>query len=292
MKGTRDHQPGDLNLRDVRRRFDRAAASFDRVDFVHRHAARGMLERMAPMRIDAGCILDAGAAAGDASRELARRFRRSRVISLDASTEMLRQSRRKRSRFGRIREVQADAQCLPFRSGSVDLVFANMLLPWIDDAPRFFDSVARVLRVDGLFVFSALGPDSLRELRDAWRDIDEREHVNAFRDMHDVGDSLVQAGLREPVLDVDHLTVTYDDPPSLFADLTAVGGRNSLRGRGNSLTSRARFATLGQNLAGRFADGKLRLRLELVFGHAWGGGPRQPAGEFALDVGAIGRRHH
>jgi malonyl-CoA O-methyltransferase len=233
-------KPGQLSRSAVRRRFDRAALKFDDADFVHRQAADGLLERMLPMRLEVKRVLDAGAACGDASRVLRRRFRGSHIISLDLSLAMLQAARRARSRFSRISELQADAMALPIRSDSIDLVFANLLLPWIDDLGSFLAGVARVLRKDGLFVFSTLGPDSLAELRDAWRAIDDAEHVNPFMDMHNVGDALVQAGLREPVVDVEHLTVTYGSVQSLFSDLTDAGARNCLQGRARGLTGRGR----------------------------------------------------
>lgn len=287
---TDDPRPGSLHRRASRRRFDRAAGGFDEADFVHRHAEEQILERMSPMQVDVSRILDVGAAAGRASRTLARRFRRSHVISIDTSLAMLRRANAAHTRFRRISEVQADALALPLRTGSVDLVFANMLLPWLGDAATFLAATARVLRRDGLFVFSALGPDSLMELREAWGEVDDQEHVMQFADMHDLGDGLMQAGLREPVLDVDYLTLVYDDLASLFADLTAVGGRNTLTQRRRTLTGRQRFERFRRAVERRFADGKLSVRLELVFGHAWGGGPPARSGEFAFDAGSIGRR--
>lgn len=277
-------KPGALCAASLRRRFDRAAASFDRADFVHRHTERGMLERMAPMTVEVRRILDVGSATGKGSRQLARRFRRSRVVSLDTSMNMLRRARHGRSRFARVTEVRADALELPLQTGSMDLVFSNLLLPWIDDLPAFFGSVARVLRKDGLFVFSSLGPDSLAELREAWRAVDRDEHVNRFPDMHDVGDAAVRSGLRDPVLDVDWLTLEYGSMDTLLGDLTAAGARNSLRGRNRTLTGRGRLEAVRRAL-----PEPLSLRLELVFGHAWGGAPRNQPGEYRLDVTDIGR---
>ncbi len=179
---------------------------------------------------------------------------------------------------------------LPIRSDSIDLVFANLLLPWIDDLGIFLAGVARVLRKDGLFVFSTLGPDSLAELRDAWRATDDMEHVNSFMDMHNVGDAVMQAGLREPVVDVEHLAVTYSSVQSLFSDLTGAGARNCLQGRARGLTGRGRFESVRRSLETGFENGKLAVSLELVFGHAWGGGPPELAGEFRLAPESIGRR--
>ena len=283
-------RPGTINFHDMRRRFDRAAASFDGVDFVHRQTSDGLMDRLGPMVIDAKWILDLGGATGSASRPLCKRFRRSRVVVLDVSHEMLRAARRKQSWFSRVSTLQGDAMALPLQTGCIDLAFSNLLLPWIDDLPAMFIEVARVLRKDGLFVFSTLGPDSLSELREAWASVDEHEHVNNFADMHDVGDGLVHAGLRDPVLDTDFLNVSYRDTDTLFTDLTLLGGRNCLSGRSNTLTGKGRFRAMEDRLKRRFTDGLLELRLELVFGHAWGGGPLQPAGEYRIDPTQIERR--
>lgn len=286
---TTNRKAGKLNSDDVRRRFGRAAARFDDADFVHRHAAAGLFDRMSPMLVDVDRILDAGAATGKASRALAAKYRKSRVVSLDLSFRMLQKAKAGHSRFSRIAELQANAARLPLRTGSIDLVFANMLLPWSDDFPELFGEIARVLRKDGLFIFSTLGPDSLSELREAWQAVDPHEHVNSFADMHDTGDTLVHAGFRDPVLDVDYLTVVYRSCTALFRDLTAAGARNSLQMRRQTLTGKRHFNDMREQLEQAFRDGSLPFRLELVYGHAWGGGPRQPAGEYHLDVSEIGR---
>ena len=287
---TTDTNQGALRSRDVRRRSDRAAASIDAADFVHRTTAAGVFERMAPMQLEVRHILELGCATGKCSRRLAKQFRRARVVSLDLSIGMLKAAKSRRGRFSGIREVQADASQLPFADATIDLVYANLLLPWIDDLPACFADVARVLRKDGLFAFSSLGPDSLAALRDAWGKVDEFQHVNRFHDMHDIGDALMQNGLRDPVLDVDYLTVTYNKLSSLFDDLTAAGARNSLLHRASSLTGKNAFEAMKDCLHSQIKDGALQLPLEIVYGHAWSGGPRPDAGEFRLDVEQIGRR--
>ncbi len=285
-------RPGTLSLHDVQRRFNKAAAGFDDVDFVHRKTADGLMDRLKPVIIDVKCILDLGGATGSASRHLSKRFKRSRVVVLDASREMLQAANRKRTWFSRVTMLQGDAMALPLRTGCVDLVFSNLLLPWLDDLQAAFTEVARVLRAGGLFVFSTLGPDSLSALRDAWASVDDGRHVSPFADMHDVGDGLVRAGLREPVLDTDFLNVSYRDTATVFRDLTLAGARNCLSGRTKALTGKERFRTMERQLEQRFRDGILELGLELVYGHAWGGGPPQPPGEYHIDAGGIGTRNY
>jgi len=279
-----------LRQRDVIRRFDRAAAAFPDADFVHRHAFDGLLERMRPMPLQAQRILDLGCATGAGSRQLAKSWRRNQVISLDVSAAMLQKARQSRSRLAGISEVRANATRLPFLTGSMDLVVANMLLPWISDLTGFFTEIARVLRIDGLFIYSTLGTTSLAALRQAWHSVDDDLHVHPFEDMHNIADAVMRAGLRDPIVDTDPLVVSYRDQQALFRDLTAVGARNSLQGRRRSLTGKHRFERMRQALQKDFAEGTLNIKLELVYGHAWGGGPVQPPGEFHLTPAQIGRR--
>lgn len=277
----------------VLRHFDRAAATLADTEFFHGRARDGLLARLAPITVDAGIVLDLGCATGAAGKALEKRFNGALVVGCDLSGAMLAAARRRRrSWFSRPALVRADALRLPFGSRSIDVVFANMLLPWIDEPAALFREVARVLRKDGVFLFATLGPDSFGQLRAAWEQVDSFPHVHPFADMHDVGDALVAAGLREPVLDVDRMTVTYTNPDALFDDLRKAGAVNSLRSRRRALLGRKRFARLVAALdAGRVA-GRIPIDLEIVYGHCWGSGMRPGDGEFAVDATRIGLREH
>jgi malonyl-CoA O-methyltransferase len=279
-----------LRTVDVQRRFDRAAATFDTADVAHRVAREGLMARLQPMRVDPRIAVDLGCATGTACRPLARHFRRAHIVAIDLSRQMLERAAQKKPWLSKTTAMQADAAALPLADHSVDLVFANLLLPWFDAPSVVFNEVSRVLRQDGLFLFSTLGPDSMLELRHAWRQVDAGEHVNRFADMHDIGDAAVRAGLRDPVLDVDRLTVTYPGAAELFHDLSAVGARNSLAARTRSLVGRNRFRAMTDMLEATRRDGVIPVELELVYGHCWGPGPSATKGEYHVDAGHIGRR--
>lgn len=290
-------------LRDIRRRFDRAAAGFDDVDFVHAVTRDGLVERLEPVVVSAATVLDLGSATGAAGRQVAKRFRRAHVVSLDLSHAMLEEARRNRRWLSRSSFVQADACRLPFADASFDLVIANQLLPWVGDLQGLFAEVARILADGGVFAFATLGPDSLAEIDAAWAQAEAGAtasasgggpggspaglHVTRFADMHDIGDALVRAGLADPVLDVDRLAVRYDDAGKLFADLTATGGRNTLAGRSRGLAGKTRFKAMTEAL---YRDDGIRLELELVYGHCWGRGHKNDSGEFRVNAGDIPRR--
>ena len=275
----------ELRTCDIRRRFDRAAEGFDEASFVHAATRNGLFERLRPMTLEAATVIDLGSASGAAIPLLQKRFRRARVIAVDFSAAMLQAVRSKRTLLSKRPAVQADARALPFADSSVDVVFCNLMLPWVDDPAAVFAEVARVLKREGLFVFSTLGPDSLQEIREAWRTVDDGEHVSRFPDMHDIGDALVRTGLRDPVLDVDRLSVSYRSADALFRDLTAAGARNSLRNRQRGLLGRRRLRRFIDTF---FSTGETRsLSFELVYGHCWGSGGRPGGGDIAIDADKI-----
>ena len=279
-----------FRLRDIQRRFDRAAASFDDADFVHAVTREGLLARLEPLILEARSILDLGSATGATGRLLRKRFRRAHVVSLDASHRMAARALAGTGWLSRGSAVQADACRLPFAEGVFDLVVANQLLPWLPDPGAAFAEIARVLRPGGVFTFATLGPDSLLELRRAWADIDDGAHVHAFADMHDIGDGLVRAGLADPVLDVDRLSVSYEDAERLFSDLARAGARNILPNRPQGLTGRRRFAAMRRALADAAGGERIVLDLELVYGHCWGTGPRKDPADYRIPANRISQR--
>lgn len=281
---------GQLRLKDVRRRFDAAAATFDQADFVHRKTFDELIDRLAPVTLQPRTILDLGCATGSGSRALGKQYRQARVVSLDVSLKMLQKAKRNRSFFSKGREIQADATRIPLRSNCADLVFANLVLPWLSDLPASLAEVGRVLRKDGVFAFATLGPDSFAELRNAWLSVDQDWHINPWADMHDIGDAMLRAGLRDPVLDVDRMQITYRDFASLYRDLTQCGARNSLQFRRHTLTGKARFGRMQSKLMEGCRGEQIPLTLELVYGHAWGSGAAAARGEFHLAADSIGRR--
>ena len=252
----------------VRRSFDRAAKTYDGAAVLHAEVRANLLERLQLVTLVPRVVLDAGAGTGHGSRALKRRYRKATVVALDASLEMLNVAGRQQSWLRPFERVCADAQALPFRDGSVDLVVSNLMLQWCDP-DAVFAEFRRVLAPSGLLTFSAFGPDTLRELRSAWGQVDTHSHVHQFIDMHDLGDALVRNGFAAPVLDVERFTLQYLNVRKVAADLKATGAHNSTAGRARGLTSPRKFAAM-QAAYERFReDGRLPATYEVVFAHAW-----------------------
>jgi malonyl-CoA O-methyltransferase len=272
----------------ARRAFD-AANSFDRACFVHDETRARLLARLDYVRLSPRLVIDLGAATGRGARALTERYPDAQVLAIDSSSGMLRAAARNAA--GVVAVVGGDAERLPLRAHGTDLLFANLVLPWC--RPDFvFAEASRVLAPGGLMLFATLGPDTLAQVREAFGAVDERLHVHAAFDMHDLGDLAVAAGLAEPVLDVDRLEVTYAELPALVSDLRATGGVNVAAGRRRSLTGVERWRRFERALMP--TTGRLAVTVELILGQAFGRGPPQPkaaaSGEIRVPLAGIRRR--
>jgi len=278
----------------VRRSFDRASSTYDAAAAVQAEIRARLLERLDIVRLQPTSVLDLGAGTGHASRELKRRYPAAQVLALDSSLSMLRESARQQRLLRKFSPVCADAHRLPLRSQSFDLVLSNLLLEWCHDPDAVFAEAARVLRPKGLFTFTTLGPDTLKEVRELWRGVDPFTHVHRFIDMHDFGDALLRAGFVEPVMDTERLTVTYRDLPTLLAELRGSGARNIARGRPRGLTGRERGAVVRSRSQELGRNGPLRISVEVVHGHAWAVGERSSrragGGEVLVPIGQLRSR--
>lgn len=274
----------ELDKRRVRTSFDRAAEAYEEAAVLQREIADRLLARLDLLKIAPSRVLDVGTGSGYCARALTRRYARADIIGIDLAPAMVRVARARRRWFSHNTFVAADAERLPIATASVDMVFTNLMLQWCDP-DRVFAEFVRVLRPGGVLMFTSFGPDTLRELRGAWRAADSSVHVHEFLDMHDVGDALIRAGFADPVMDVERLTATYADVGGVLRDLKQIGAHNAAASRIAGLTGKARFARFQAAYEAMRTDGRIPATYEVVYGHAWA--PATPRGGVARADGGI-----
>lgn len=282
-----------LDKRAVRRAFDRAAQGYAAAAVLQQEVCTRSLERLDFIHHQPERILDAGCGTGNAWQGFSLRYPGARVVALDLSSAMLSQARGSVPWYQRLLRRQpgmvcGDLEALPLAGGSVDLVWSNLALQWVNDLPRALAEMRRVLAPGGLCVFATFGPDTLKELRAAAAG-NGHTHVSAFIDMHDIGDMMVKAGFADPVIDMETFTLTYRDVTALMRDLQAIGARNATVGRARSLSGKAWLAAVTRNYETFRREGKLPATFEVVYGHAWRPATRVgPGGRAVIDIKAVG----
>jgi len=263
-----------LDPRQVRRSFSRAAGTYAQHAALQRDVEDRLLERLDYYPHKPERVVDLGSGPGRGANALRKRFPSAQVIAIDIALPMLRKVRTGWRRP--VARLCADARALPLADASIDVLYSNLCIQWIDDVPALFDEFRRVLEPGGYVAFSTFGPDTLNELRAAWAAADRSPHVGGFADIARIGDALMAAGFRDPVLDTEHFTLTYADAPALMRELKALGATNADARRARGLTGKSRYRHALEGYERFRHDGLLPATYEVISAHAWAPDPGQP----------------
>ena len=259
-----------INKADIIYSFNSAAVGYEAVSVLQKTVGDRLLERLELIKISPKWILDMGSGTGLISRYLKKQYRHSSVVQMDIAVNMLRYSRKQSRRpSSKNRFLCADADHMPIVSQSMDMIFSNLMFQWINNPDHLFAEAYRTLNSGGLLIFSTLGPDTLCELRESWNRVDDYIHVNAFIDMHDVGDALIRAGFIDPVLELEYMSLSYKNVYDLMQDLKKLGSHNINLGRRRSLTGKNKFNQMVLEYEKKKVKDRLPATYEVIYGHAW-----------------------
>lgn len=275
----------------MRRSFERAARTYAGAARLEAEVGGRMLERLDYVKLAPRRILDAGAGGGPQAAQFAQRYPGAHLLALDLALPMLQTAvprniaqrllDRARGRPGPM-AICADMARMPLATGAFSMVWSNMALHWCSGVQAAIGEFHRVLQVEGLLMFSTLGPDTLKELRQTLAGKGESPRVHGFVDMHDLGDMLVAAGFAAPVMDTETITLTYPGVAKMFAELRDSGQTCALEGRSRGLMGRGRWTRMLERLGAFVQDGRLPATIEVVYGHAWKAAPRRSAEGHAI----------
>lgn len=269
MQNSVDHSY-QVNAQQMRQAFNNAAKDYDAHAVLQKTVADRLIESFDQIKINPAVILDLGSGLGYGSRQLKQQFKKAHIYQADISEEMLKSARNNETRFfSKDHFLCANAKQIPLANESIDLVFSNLMLQWSNEPDQVFNEVCRVLKPNGGFVFTTFGPNTLKELRESWKQVDDGIHVNAFTDMHDIGDALIRNGLEAPVLSTENIILTYDECKQLMCDLKNIGAHNVNYGRRKTLTGKKRLEKVLQHYERYRSNNKLPATYEVIYGHVW-----------------------
>lgn len=207
-----------------------------------------LLSRLQWLALQPTCIVDVGCGTGEMSVALQSRYPEAQVIAVDHSDAMITHAAQQH----RGPCWLADAGSIPVAEHSVDLIFANLVLPWQEDMTQVLQHWCALLKPEGVLILSALGPDTLKEWSPS---IDAERILPQCVDMHDYGDLLLHTGFVDPVLDVDYFNTIYSDPQKLCLELQHTGMIASSEIVGVPMSPDE--------------DGRYDLTYEIIFAHAF-----------------------
>jgi len=199
-------------------------AEFQQASSLAREGGEELLSRLEWLTIKPQRVVDMGCGIGEMAWRLQARYPEASIIALDSDAARLQHGKQDSQSFFSTHKDKpvpaylcADSANLPFSNHSVDLIFANLLLPWCEDFNRLLKEWRRVLAPHGVLLLTALGPDTLQSVSQTFA----LPLIPQLLDMHDVGDMLMKHGFAEPVLDVNYYTLAYREKKTCFHELQA-----------------------------------------------------------------------
>jgi malonyl-CoA O-methyltransferase len=254
----------------IAKNFSRCAKTYDKAAVLQQEIGKRLIHRLELIKISPATILDLGSGTGFFSKALSQQYPQATLLNVDIAEGMLRYANQPFS-------ISADAEYLPLKNNSVDFIFSNCMLQWSFNPQDILKEVHRVLKPEGLFLFSTFGPDTLKELKQSFSAFDSRSHVNLFMDMHDMGDLLLQADFTDPVMDMEYFTLTYKTVLGLVQDLRQTGSNIQYPTPNISKTFNPksfRQKLIEHYEALRSVDNRLPATFEVIYGHAFGSAHR------------------
>lgn len=262
--------PPRLDKTAVKKSFNRGAGLYDQTAVLQNEVLSRLLERLDYIKLEPDLVVDLGCGTGQAIKSLKQQYKKSTVLALDMASDMLARAKKQYGFLERKWLLNADMEQLPIKDNAVDLLFSNLALQWSNDLQQTFVEFKRVGRSGGLLMFTTFGVNTLKELRESASCIDASPRVHQFLDMHDIGDMMLSAGLSQPVMDMEEITMEYPSFKDLIKDLKGIGATNAEKTRARGLMTPAKFNRLREAYEQiGFKRGRYQATYEVVYGHAW-----------------------
>lgn len=262
--------PPRLDKKNVKKSFNRSAQQYDHSAILQREVLTRLEERLDYIKLQPSNILDIGCGTGQGIKKLHKRYKKSKIYALDLAFNMLIESKQNSGWLNKAKLVNADMENIPLKNKSFELIFSNLAIQWVNDLDQTLSEFKRLGIEGGLLMFTTFGPNTLWQLNHSWNKFDSKPHVHQFIDMHDIGDALVKAGFKEPVIDSENITMEYAKFRDVLSDLKNIGANNADKNRSKGLLTPNKLKQLEQFYREiGFKDSSFQADYEIIYGHAW-----------------------
>lgn len=266
-----------FDKKNTRQHFERAAETYDASAVLQREVAKRLVDRLEYIKINPSTALDIGCGTGYITHDLLVRYPKANTVALDLAIRMAQKTQDSANKswkkwLSKPPAICADAEQLPIKPESIDLITSSLMLQWSNDLGNTFKGFHSTLAPNGLLMFTTFGPDTLKEMSQSWSEVDDQPHTSQFADMHEIGDALLQAGFINPVMDMEVITMTYSSVRQLMKDIKNIGASNTHSNRSKGLMGKDKLKRFEQAYDKyKTEEGLYPASWEIIYGHAWVG---------------------
>ncbi len=260
----------------------RYLSSYEQVSALYHEVADRLLDRLELMRFTPEFIADIGSKDGYSIASLLKHYPGATLHAIEDQSAWFEAFSSAYS-HSQIHAHVSDIEQVSLADQSVDCVFSNLAVSWSNDFEASMREWLRVLKPEGMILFSCLGVDTLKEHRQSMQAIGRRFAVHEYTDMHWVGDVLLAQGYVDPVVHMETLTVHYGSLKALWRDLRYAMATNIRIDRSRGLLTPKLWQSMEAHYASLRDDrGRYPVTFEIVYGHALA--PQLPADDSSPKV--------
>lgn len=257
-----------------RKIFNRAADSYEKFSGLQDKISQNLLEKLECLNIKPNNILDLGCGTGKNGLCLLNKFKKTSLVNFDISENMLEQARKKikDSSVNYINDkyvnfhVCGDMENIPFKGNLFDLVWSSSAIQWSDNLQIVLKHIKRILKPNGIFVFSTFGPETLKELRMINEVLSNYPKTNNFLDIDCIRELVIAEGFVNSSFDVKSYRLDYTNVEDILYDIKGVGATNGNKKRTKGLRGREFIDNMKQEYE-KYRVGKLYpATYEVIYG--------------------------
>ncbi len=246
----------------VKQSFASAVDSYDAMASLQRQVGLQLLQHF-PMGSMDKCIVDIGCGTGFLTQQLRALPLVEKVLAVDIALSMV---QRTKAKIGKgTHYICADAEFIPLKNQSVDMIISNLALQWCQNLSMVFNGFKNTLKKNGSVMFSTFGPTTLQELKQAWAEVDDYNHVNAFFSANEIEGFLKHAGFTNIKIITQVYQSKYLTVLDLMRELKGIGAQHILSNRNRKMTSKGRMQAMISAYEQNRMNGKIPATYEIIF---------------------------
>ncbi len=236
-----------FEINNIKLAFSKAAINYDTHAIFQKEIAEELLKNirlpLTTRHSPPTTILDIGCGTGFLTHDLAKVFPKANIFGCDISHAMLKVASCKLqvARDKKIHLITADGGVLPCKSKTFDIITSNLTYQWLPNLGRAFSEAHRILKPEGVFMFSTLGTETLKELRCCYAEAADRFKKDGlppfmnFADEQTIQSTMKSAGFKIISLERKEIIKTYPDMWTLLKAMKSIGAGNPFKEGDKSL---------------------------------------------------------
>lgn len=257
----------------VKKSFGKYARQYDSLATVQKKVTDRFTELLANSISPPTTLLDIGSGTGRLLEKISLIFPETALFGVDLAFGMTKIARNRLEQNDRASLVCSDAEELPFRDKSFDMVISTSTYQWINPLEKAFTEAYRILKPSGRFLFALFGEKTLFELKESYRnactdhDRGAADRMHQFATTDKVLSALNDAGFSSSNIHDEMECEIHPDVAALFRSLKGIGAGNAAHSSNKGLSGRNTMLRMMEMYREKYAiNGGIQASYHVLYG--------------------------